>query len=179
MGAPALLGVSLLTTIAGGVAQAAGAKQQATAQAQAYRYQAGIADVNAKLAAQNADWSRAAGETDAMQLGLKERVVQGKIRAAQGASGLDVNSGTALDVQDSAKKVSDIDVAQSRTNAARRAYGYEVEAYNATAQGKLYQASASNAEQAGKINVLSSFLGTASSVSNKWLQAKQYGIQGT
>lgn len=163
-------------TAAGGLVQGLGAKQAGEAQAGMYTYQAGIAQQNARIARQNEDYILGAGEQEAMQFGLKSAARMGQIKAAQGASGLNVGFGSAVDVRESQKEVSDIDVGTIRSNAARRAYGSYVESKQDEAQAGLYTMSASQAKRAGDIGMLGSFIGAAGSVSSKWLQAQQMGV---
>lgn len=189
MTAPALAGVGIGASILGTGLGMAGAQtstdaalRQNRAQVSAYQYQAGVADLNRKIAEQNRDYAVAAGEQEAMGYGLKARQQMGKIKVAQGASGLDVNSGSAVDVRESQKLVAGMDMATIRNNAARVAYGHAMEAASATAQKGLYEKAAADTSAAegsikksGKIAMLSSLISGASSVSSKWLQAKQYG----
>lgn len=159
--------------------QAYGQLQQGKSQNAMYQYQAGVADVNATIAKQNADFSRAAGETEAEKSAMQTRQVLGKIRTGQGASGLDVNTGTNLKVQTSQADVGAHDVDVIRSNAARRAYGYEVEAYNKKTQGELYRYAGANAKRASKIAALGSIVGGAANVAGKWTQASQAGALGS
>jgi hypothetical protein len=57
-----------------------------------------------------------------------------------------------------------------RSNAARAAYGHEVEAINFGAQSQLYSMASKTSKVSGAINATSSLLGGASSTSDKWLQ---------
>lgn len=176
MGPELLAGVSIATTLMGGAVSAAGTSMSAGAQSQAFKYQAGVAQLNERISKQNADYSRSVGEVEAQQSGMKNRQQVGQIRVAQSASGLDINKGSAKLVSESQKDIGAQDQALIRSNAAKRAYGYEVEAAGETAKGHLATMSAANAETAGKIGVASSILGTATSVSSKWLDAKRVGM---
>ena len=165
------------------IAQADATAQGYQSQSQMYMYQAGIAQLNERIALQNRDYALAAGETEAGMYGMKARQQGGAIKAGQAASGLDVNSGSAVDVQRSQKQVADMDMAQIRNNAARAAYGYAVESKNQKAQGAMYTAASRNsteaaalAKQSGAIDAKASLVSGASSVASKWLQAGQMGI---
>lgn len=171
-----LAGVGIASTIAGGAVSAFGAGKAGKAASDEYNYKAAIARMNKQVADQNADYAIASGEVKAQQSDMATRAKIGATKAIQGASGLDVNKGSAVDVRASEADIGAEDTAIVRNNAARTAYGYKVEAANATAQGNLYTKSASNSLEAGKINQISSILGTASSVSSKWLTASQYGV---
>jgi hypothetical protein len=95
----------------------------------------------------------------------------GLIKATQGSSGTDVNSGSATQVQASQRTVAGIDNAQIRSNAARTAYNYST-------QATAYDNAAENVKSSEGINLASSILGTTASVSSKWLQGQQMGLWG-
>lgn len=171
-----LTAISLGATALGSGVGAVGSIMGGQAQSGMYKYQAGIAQMNQQIAEQDADYSRSVGEVEAQQSGMKTRFQIGNIKAGQSGSGLDVNSGSAALVRKSQHEVGMEDQAVIRSNAAKRAYGYEVEAAQQTAQGQVYKMAAEKSETAGTIGAITSILGGASSVSGKWLQAKQVGI---
>lgn len=162
----------------GGVVSAVGSEQSGNAQKSMYDYQAGITSLNAQVSKQNASYALATGEVEAQQSGMQTRAQIGETKAIQGASGLDVNSGSGATVRSSEADIGAENQAVIRSNAAKRAYGYEVEATQATAQGQVDVMAGQNAQSAGQIGAISSILGGASSVSSKWLQANQQGIPG-
>ncbi len=174
-----LSGVGIFSSLFGGLTQAMGAKQLGAAQAQMYNYQAGVAETNRQIAEQNRVYALQAGEITAEQYGIKAAQTEGQIKAAQGASNIDVNVGSTVAVQAGQRKVAAMDLDQIRQNAARVAYGYETEAVQAQAQAGLYGMAAKTAVLAGDISATSSLVSTAGSVSDKWLQAQQYGILGS
>lgn len=179
MAAPGFMaGTSMALSASGGILGAFGANASGKAQAAQATYQSGLASINQKIAKQNADYARAAGEAEAQQSGMKTRAIIGRTRAIQGASGLDVNRGSALKVRESQADLGAQDAATIRHNAARKAYGYEVEALNKGAQADIYGMAAKNAKTASKYAVASSIIGGASSVADKWSKASQYGIFG-
>lgn len=176
MAGPATMAaLSIGSSVAGGLLGAAGAKQSAQAESEMYQYKAGIALANKKIEEQNADYAFKVGEQEAGRFGIKTRQNIGSIRAAQSGSGLDVNTGSAVQVRESAHDLAAMDMATIRQNAARQAYGYKVKAWEAGQEATLYGMAASKAKTAGNINVLSSLISGASSVSSKWMQAKQVG----
>lgn len=168
--------VSMGMSAAGGLLGASGAKQSAAAESEMYQYRAGIAMVNKKIAEQNADYALKVGEQETVRFGMRTRQNIGQIKATQSGSGLDVNTGTAALVRESAHDIARMDMATIRQNAARQAYGHRIEAWQAESEASLLQKASTNAKAAGKINALSSLLSGASSVSSKWTQAKQTGI---
>lgn len=171
-------GVGIFSSLLGGATQAAGAEQQAQAQYQMNMYQAGVAQINQQIALQNADFARDQGEREATQYGLAAGQRMGQIRASLASSGLDINSGSAKAVQDSQKVVTAMDLDTIRSNAAKTAYDYDVQSTQFENQSNLYKLAGSNALAAGQINVASSIIGSATSVSTKWLQGSQLGMWG-
>lgn len=173
----ALLGeVGIGSTLIGGITSAVSGFVQGEAQKQMYDYQAGIARLNAQIAQQNSDYTLNVGEAQAQRAGLAGGQRMGEIRAAQGASGLDVNSGSAKQVQTSQKQLTQTDVASIRSTAAKTAYNYRVQATGLTAQANLDTVAGQNARTAGMLNAGSSLISTATSVSNEWLRGSQLGL---
>ena len=175
MAAPVAIG-GMIASGAGGILNAFGAASSGRAQAQMYQYQSGIAQFNKMVALQNRDYASAQGEEEAVNTGLAGRFRQGRVRADLAASGVDVNSGSASAVQASQKEITDRDVATVRNKAARVALGYATEAEQDSMQSSLYSMSAKNVREAIPLNVASSLVSGASSVSSKWMQASQAGI---
>lgn len=171
-----LTAISLATTAASAGVSAYGAYSQGQAQAGQYAYQAQIAKMNAQIAEQNANYATAAGEVSAQEAGMKERFQRGQTIAQQGAGGLAVGQGSNARVVTSELAVGQQDQALIRSNAARQAYGYRVQAASDTAQGALDTTAASNAKTAGDIGAFGSLLSGAASVSSKWVQASNAGV---
>lgn len=170
--------VSLGSTLIGGLTKAQGQEQQAQAESEMYQYQSGVAQMNQKIALQNADYARYAGEVEAQQSGMQARFQIGQTRATQGASGLDVGSGSALRVQESEHTTAVENMGLIRSNAAKAAYGYEVEAVQAGAQSTLDQMAASKSLTAGKISAAGTLIGTAGSLASGWLGMQKAGVFG-
>lgn len=173
-----LASASIGSTAAGSILGAAGAKESGEAQGRMYDYQAGVAQLNKQIAEQNRDYAVQTGEREASIYGMKARQQAGAIRARQGGSGLSVNFGSAVDVQESQAEIAKLDLATIRRNAARTAYGYTVEATQDEAQSQIFKMAGANARRAGSINAAASLISGAGSVSSKWLQAKQTGVPG-
>lgn len=173
-----LTAISTAATVIGGGVSAYGAAAKGSADQAMYGYQAGVAQLNAKIAKQNADYTREAGGTVAYQSGLKTGQVVGQQKVAQSASGIDVNTGSAAKVRADTLQLGELDQQTIRTNYAKKAYGYEVEAATKQAEAGADLVAGSEAKKASNINVASSILGTVSSVSSKWLQGSQAGIGG-
>ena len=172
----AIGGVGLGATLAGGMLSAYGAEKTGAAQQQMYNYQAAVAKINSQIDKQNAEYAIDQGEKQAAIYGAKEAQTFGAIRAAQGASNIDVNSGSAARVQASEKLVGGIDTTQIRSNAAKVAFDYDVKSTMDLNQATLDTMAGINAKTAGDINMAASILGTVGSVSSKWMQGKTVGM---
>lgn len=174
-----LLIASLAATAAGGVTSAMGAKQSASAQANSAKYNAEIDTQNAAQALQNANFSIAAGEAQTGIQGQQNRAQMGAIKSQEAASGVDINSGSAADVQQSAREIGQENALTIRSNAVKEAYGYGVQAQGFKEEAQLGTAQAGYAEQAGNIGVASSLLGATSNASTNYLRYLQAGGFGS
>ena len=160
--------VALGATAIGSGVSAYGKYQEGQSQSAMYNYQAGVAQVNAQIAKQDANYTLQAGGVQSQEAGMRERAVIGATRAGFGASNVAGASKNAV-------VSSEIEVGQQTqgiiaANAAKRAYGYEVGAASDTAQAGADQFAAETSKTAGGIGAVSSILGGIGSVSSKWLQ---------
>jgi hypothetical protein len=170
-------------------------------------YQAGVAKVNQQIAAGNAEYARDVGEVAAQGAGMKGKADEATMEAHQAASGIDIASSSSTAVRTSMVEMNQYNQQMIRDNAAKQAYGYEVEAMQDEAQSKLYtytgdvnRAQAANtkmamglaeqaipleqqayglAGQAGDIGATASLLGAAGTVSSQWMKASSLGMFGS
>lgn len=168
--------VSVGSSLLSGAIGATGAKFSADASASSFNYKAGIAQLNSQIDKQNAAWAINSGALKASNYGLKAGQEIADTKVVQAASNLDVNSGSKEAVRDTQSAVAKYDQNTIRADAAHTAYGYETKAAADSAEAKLDIASADNAGKAGKLGILSSIIGTASSVASKWSQSNTIGI---
>jgi len=178
--------------------------QQYTYEANKNKYQAAVADLNKEIAEGNAAYSREVGEVEAEQSGMKTRADLGEMVASQAASGLNVNVGSAVRVRESMIDIGKYQQDLIRTSAAKKAYGYDIEAMQYGAQADIYRYTATqNEAQAGEslkgaamtrgglglqqqamglvskaegINIMGSLVGAAGSVADKWSSATSSGL---
>ena len=180
--AAALPFISAGAGIAGGVMQysagqtkAAGDIQQGQAQYDAATYQAQVAANNATIANQNADYSIAAGEQKAANVSMKGAEDVAKIRNSMATNGVDVNKGSAVNVQQSAREVEKLDTETTMNNAQLQAYGYRTQATNYTAESTLDTMKGADAlkgagyaAEGDQLSADAGLLNSASSLSSKW-----------
>jgi hypothetical protein len=177
MGAPAAIaGAGMGASLLGSLFGASGAERTGAAQSQMYNYQAGVAQLNSKIALQNADYARQIGEQQAAQTGEAEAQRIGQIKAAQGSSGLDVGGGSAAAVRAGQHRIAEIDMTTLREGAAKTAYSYDVQSKQYDQQAQLYKMAGADAMQAGRIKAATSILGGVTAVSSEWLQGQKFGL---
>jgi hypothetical protein len=175
MAAPAVAGVGIASSIFGAITSAFGAEATGQAQQKTDQFLSQQALYNSQVAKQNEAFAREQGELSAGRYGIGASSRLGQIKASQASSGIDVNSGSALQIQKSQQMVTDIDLDQIRSNAAKTAYNFSVESVQDQNQAKLYTMAGSNAAAAGSINAQASLISGAGSVASKWLAANQVG----
>jgi hypothetical protein len=141
-----------------------------------YTYQAGVAQANAAIAERNAQYALNVGETKAQAEGMKVRATIGATKAQQGASGLDVTQGSAVDVRAAEADIGAEEVGTIRSDAAEKAYSLRVEEAADIAQSDVDKIGAKQAKTAGYLGAIGSILGAGSSVSSKWMTAQRSGV---
>jgi hypothetical protein len=156
-------------------AQVFGGLKQGSAQAASANYQAQVARNNAVIAEQNAQYAIKAGAQEATTQGMKNRAVMGKIMAAQAASGVDVNTGSAVDVQRSQRETGLLDTMTIDHNALLKAYGYRAAGTSFQGQATLDEAEGRQARTGSQIGAAGTLLGGASSLGFKWNSATASG----
>lgn len=164
---------------AGGILSAFGAISSGESQKGLEDYQAGVAQINAQTARQNADYAEQLGSLQQQQFGFRAGQQFGGIRTAQAASGLDVNSGSAKSVQDSQKLLTNLGETSIASSTNKQAYDFLTQATGFQNQAQLDLLAGKDAENAGYINAASGIISSAAGVSSKWLQGQQLGLWGS
>jgi hypothetical protein len=140
--APIIMGIGSL--VQGGMSLY-GANKEAAALREQGEYRNKIGQINANLANEQATDAIKRGEQDTFLVRDQAAKVQGAQQVAFAASGVDSNSGSAADVQRESQIAASMDVTKIRNNAHREAWGYRVQADNATREGRLAQIAGNNA----------------------------------
>jgi len=152
--------------VVGTVISASGQMQAGKAAKASAEYQAQVARNNAIAAEQNADYAIKVGQQKAAQESQKGAQQVARIKAAQAASGLNINTGSALDVQQSQREINVLDAETVMHNAQLQAYGYRSQAQNFRSQADLAEfegRSAAKSAQTGAFGTLLSGFGGAAS----------------
>lgn len=149
-------------------------QHQADAQAASLRgrFENDVAERNAKLAEmQRADvLNRGAFEENRFRGEVDQQVSSG--RAAAAASGVDVSTGSAADVSATRSAVGELDALTLRNNAAREAWGYDVQAANSRMEGRLALLAGENEAAGQRAAGVSTLLTGASSLASQYYRTR-------
>ena len=179
MGIEALAIGSLVTGVLGAGVSAFGQMQAGQARAAEASYQAQVARNNEIIAGRNATYAIQSGEAAAERQGLQNRETLGRIVTAEAANGVDVNSGSNVDVRSSEREVGMENVDATRHKALMQAYGYNVQGLGFESQARLNDAAAANATATLPLTIGSSLLQSASALGTKYTQFNQQGAFGS
>jgi hypothetical protein len=146
------------------VGNAIGAQYQGEAARKAALANEGIQNYNALMAQRNAQMQAAQGEANLNIQNMKTRATAGAIAAQQGANGLDVNSGSNVDVKSSAAALGELNALTLKSNTQKNVYASESQANSFQQQADLYGQKADDAVSAANISSAMSLLGGAASV---------------
>jgi len=139
------------------------------------RFQQGVAEYNARVAENEAEQVRRVGaERENVQRQRTAELIS-RQRAQLGASGVDVGSGSALQLQEDAQVLGEVDALRIRRNFEDRATGLETQASLTRQQGEA-------ARSASRSATFGTLLGTAarvgvSGVADKWFTPKSAARQ--
>ncbi len=156
--------------IASSVLGAVGSIQEGQAANQQANFQANIAKNNADLASRKADEAREFGKVSERKNQIAVLQLLGQQRAAAAANGVDVNVGSAADLQADTVAFGRLDDLTIRNNAEREALGFEAQGTNFLLEEQAFKASGQAAVTAGFIGAASS-LTKSGTVASKWLPA--------
>jgi hypothetical protein len=139
------MGISAYSTWKAGQA----AKQAGEHQQEAANSQADLTDTNADTSTAQAEDAIARGAEEESRFRTQVRGAIGSQRAQIAANNIDVSYGSAVDVQADAAQLGELDALTVRTNAAREAWGYNVQAADLHARAAIQRKEGINAAEAG------------------------------
>lgn len=143
-------------------------------------YESSIANTNAAIASVQARQTLETGDIEASRENLKTQQAIGSERAAQGASGVDVASGSSALTRIGTAGVGAIDELTIRNNAARQAWGYQTQALSDTYQGQFAELSATaKSQQSLLTGGLQAVSGPLAIESNYLRFARYMGVGGS
>lgn len=143
-----------------------GAYNKSVADKAAYDMQATVADNNAMLADAQGRDAITRGQTAEVNSRLRTRQLQGNQAAAMAANGVDLSTGSPLNILSDTELMGANDAAVIRNNALREAWGYNVQASNARSNADLlrYRAAMESPARAAATSILTG----VGSVASRW-----------
>jgi hypothetical protein len=128
--------------VAGVALSAATTVMSGVSQAHAASYQAAVNRNNAQTAAENAQYAREAGSVETQLAGRRAAEQEATVRAGMAANNIDVNTGSAEDVQEGERETGLLSQETVQNNAALQAYGYQTQGAGFTSQAGLLSSEA-------------------------------------
>jgi hypothetical protein len=148
------------------VMNANAAEQRSQAEKNAYAYQAGVQANNAKLAEMQAQDALQRGAKEEQNQRLKTAMLKSNQTATLAARGLDLSSGSPLDILTTTDFMGERDARTIGDNAAKEAWAARVRASSATSDSQMLQ-SRSDAENPGQA-YFGSLVSGAGQVASSW-----------
>jgi hypothetical protein len=119
------------------IAMIAASALQAKSQYDTGKYNQQVAETNAEIDNRAAADAVQRGADDAAKVRGQARRIAASQRAGTAASGVSVDTGSALDLLTETAGLGELEALTTLNNAQRQAYGYQVQGMNQTAQGRL------------------------------------------
>lgn len=149
--------LAIAATAAAVVGQGVGALQTAATN----RYQARVAEANARMEDESARSAIEATKTEATAQQRRIAQLQGQQQAAMAANGISTNFGSASQVKDDTAMLGREDVGRIYDQGYQRTRGFDINAANDRAQAAGYRQAASGALVKGGFDMVSTALGGA------------------
>lgn len=145
----ALAIAGLATSVFGQVKSGKAQKAAGKAQKVAAESEAQLADFNASVADVQADDAIQRGNEEENRFRMGVRGMIGSQRASFAGAGVDVGFGSAVDVQADAAYLGELDALTIKTNAAREAWGYQVQGQDLRKRAEIARKEGVYLEKAG------------------------------
>lgn len=167
--------IPLVLTAASGLMQAS-AQRQAGREAKAEAdYKAAIQRNNSIRANYLAQDAIERGDIEEREERIRGRLLIGQMRAVMAANGVDVNTGSAAELQIDQAATNELEARTVRNNAAREAQEFRIRGSQFESEANLTQLAGENANRSAKRQSRGTLLGTAGKVAGSWYQFDQAG----
>ncbi|CCG40162.1 virion core protein, T7 gp14 family [Magnetospirillum molischianum] len=153
--------------------------QQGEQQKKMADYQAAVGEQNAKISDRAAQDAEERGRVAEQQQRLKTSQTIGTQRSALASSGVQVDSGSALDVVSDSSMLGEMDALTVRQNAEREAYQYKVQAYSSRTQSGMSTLAGKNAASNAAWGAGSTLIGGLGSVAMTGAKLNSLGAFGS
>lgn len=160
--------IGIIGSLVGTAMSAVGQIQQANAAAAAATYNAQVQSNNAIIANRNAEDSRKRGAAAEEQQRQKTQQLLSRQRAAMAANGVDITSGSPLDILADTGQLGELDALTVRNNYEREAIGYLSNEMNFKAESALSEHRARTSRTAGTIGAIGTLAGGFGSVADRF-----------
>lgn len=150
-----------ILAIAGTALGAIGQIQQGNAAAEAGRYNAKVAEMNAVMSERRAKDAVERGAREEQRKRTEVAALKGKQVAAMAANGVDLGFGSPLDLIVDTAALGELDALTIRKNSANEAYDHRVQAVNGRSDATLSRMNADAAQTGGYLNAAGTLLGGA------------------
>ncbi|WP_369952268.1 hypothetical protein [Ralstonia syzygii] len=172
------MGFSSLALMGAGVAaNTVGSYFSAQQQKTALDAQAGVDDINARMAESGAQSALYQGQQQEISARMRTAQLKSSQRTALAANGVDLGSDSAVNVLTSTDVMGDIDANTIAANAVRAAFGYRTQATNFQNDALMKRASASAISPIG--SAAGTLLSSAGQVAGNWYLMKKNGLFDT
>ncbi|MEN2787571.1 hypothetical protein ACFOKI_02875 [Sphingomonas qilianensis] len=172
-----------LTAAAATAVTMAGQVSKGVGDSRIARYEASVADQNARLASEQARDSIENTNIEALRVGRQHAQTKGQAVATMAGNGVDLNFGSAVDVQRDNAMTAAEDMSQIYKGGNERTKGFEISAFNYKSSAAASRAKAKAAKMQGFFNAASTALGSASQISSMRRptasQSNAYGVSGS
>lgn len=165
--------LSMYASLAGMASSAIGSFYSAKSQKSSLKFQADMAEINAKLAETSAQGAMLRGEREVGALTLKAGMLKGRQRVALAANGVDLGVGSAAEIQASTEIMKEIDANTIKSNAVMEAWGHRTQSVNSRNEGLMARSTASGISPFG--SAAGSLLGNAGQVASQWYSLSKAG----
>jgi hypothetical protein len=159
----------------GAVGSAFGAYYSAKSSKNNLRFQAQMAEINARMAELGAKDQLLRGEREVQASRLKTAQIKSAQRAGMAANGIDLGEGTAGQVLAGTEVMGEIDANTIAANAVKSAWGYRMQATNCRGEAAVGRATASGINPGA--SALTSLLSDSGQVTSSWYAMNKTGAK--
>lgn len=170
--------LSVALTIGSTLLGAAGAMQQGQAAQAASTYNAQVMDMNAVMSERRAKDAVERGAIEEQRKRQEVAKIKGAQTAAMAANGVDLTFGSPLDTLVDTAVMGELDALTIRTNTAREAYDYRVDAVNKRSGASLERMKGDSAATAGYLGAAGTVLTGAGKAYGGYKGLSGYGRGG-
>lgn len=174
-GGMSMMGPALM--IFGGIQSAFGAYFSAQSTKSSLKFQADMAEINARMAEDAAQSIMLAGEREAGMVSAKYGQVKASAKVSQASRGIQGGVGSAAEEIASIDLAKETDMLTINANTVRQAWAQRTQATNATTQALISRGTASGISPF--VSGYSTMLTSAAGVANSWYQNSQMSKMGS